>query len=96
MSIWHVGALNKPSYSFNQPFSNVSLNYHFILYPVHGGWSSWSAWGGCPVTCGGSLERRDRTCTNPRPALFGDHCFGDNHEIRICATNSCITASTSG
>ena len=56
---------------------------------VHGGWSSWSAWGGCPVTCGGGLEQRDRTCTNPRPALFGDHCFGRNHEDRICARQSC-------
>jgi len=61
--------------------TNVSL--------VNGGWSSWSAWGGCPVTCGGGLEQRDRTCTNPRPALFGDHCFGNNHEDRICARQSC-------
>jgi len=59
------------------------------VLPVHGGWSSWSAWGGCPVTCGGGLERRDRTCTNPKPALFGDHCFGDAHEDRICAAQSC-------
>jgi len=68
----------------------------FRLFPVHGGWSGWSAWGGCPVTCGAGLERRDRACTNPRPALFGDHCFGDSHEDRICGRQSCTETLSRG
>ncbi|XP_052813619.1 hemicentin-1-like isoform X2 [Mya arenaria] len=57
--------------------------------PVHGGWSDWSSWGACSATCDVGLERRDRTCTNPKPDLFGDHCFGDNHEDRVCRNTSC-------
>ncbi|WAR11228.1 ECT-like protein [Mya arenaria] len=61
--------------------------------PVHGGWSDWSSWGACSATCDVGLERRDRTCTNPKPDLFGDHCFGDNHEDRVCRNTSCAVTN---
>ena len=63
---------------------------------VHGGWSGWSLWGGCPVTCGGELESRIRTCTNPKPDRFGDNCYVDYHGYRICARQPCPTNITAG
>jgi len=67
-----------------------------LIVSVHGGWSDWSAWGGCPVTCGGELESRMRTCTSPKPDSFGDNCYGDYHDYRICNRLPCPTNITSG
>ncbi|XP_053387602.1 thrombospondin-2-like isoform X2 [Mercenaria mercenaria] len=57
--------------------------------PVHGGWSLWTAWGSCSVTCGVGMQRRDRSCSNPYPSLYGDHCFGEARDDRICMSTAC-------
>ncbi|KAJ8985905.1 hypothetical protein NQ317_010662 [Molorchus minor] len=43
--------------------------------PRDGGWSAWSPWT-CTVTCGGGEGFRTRTCSNPRPNIFGGLCKG--------------------
>ncbi|XP_060585937.1 thrombospondin-1-like [Ruditapes philippinarum] len=60
--------------------------------PVHGGWSGWSNWSTCPVTCGIGMEVRHRNCSNPYPLRYGDHCFGDALEHRICDQKPCDDA----
>ncbi|XP_045169863.2 thrombospondin-1-like [Mercenaria mercenaria] len=62
---------------------------HKQLCPVHGGWSAWKAWGTCSVTCGIGIQRRQRTCTNPAPQRFGDHCFGLSLDDRLCMSIAC-------
>ncbi|XP_060595775.1 uncharacterized protein LOC132749879 [Ruditapes philippinarum] len=57
--------------------------------PVHGHWSTWSSWGSCSTTCGIGMQRRDRTCSNPYPARFGDHCYGDSRDDRLCVDAIC-------
>ncbi|XP_060582447.1 hemicentin-1-like [Ruditapes philippinarum] len=57
--------------------------------PVHGGWSQWTTWGSCSVSCGVGMQRRDRSCSKPYPALFGDHCFGDSKDDRVCIPGAC-------
>ncbi|CAH3171117.1 unnamed protein product [Porites lobata] len=57
--------------------------------PVHGGFSPWRSWSRCSVTCGGGLQRRSRTCTNPRPAYGGRQCFGAYVQSQRCALNRC-------
>ncbi|XP_053385726.1 uncharacterized protein LOC123538063 [Mercenaria mercenaria] len=57
--------------------------------PVHGGWSTWSSWGSCSVSCDVGMQRRDRTCSNPYPSLTGDHCFGSSIEDQICMPGAC-------
>ncbi|XP_060585706.1 coadhesin-like [Ruditapes philippinarum] len=59
------------------------------LCPVHGGWSSWSNWSACPVTCGIGMQKRLRNCSNPYPLRYGDHCFGDPLEFKICFEKLC-------
>uniref|UniRef100_A0A674MPC0 Complement factor properdin n=1 Tax=Takifugu rubripes TaxID=31033 RepID=A0A674MPC0_TAKRU len=42
--------------------------------PVDGGWSSWTSFSACPVTCGVGLQVSDRKCNNPpanNPARHG-------------------------
>ncbi|XP_052814163.1 thrombospondin-2-like [Mya arenaria] len=59
------------------------------LCPVHGGWSIWNSWGSCSVSCDAGLATRRRTCNNPKPARFGDHCYGNPSESRICMQRPC-------
>lgn len=59
------------------------------MCPVHGGFSKWSSWTPCSVTCGVGYQRRSRTCTNPRPAYGGRLCSGASVESKSCGLNSC-------
>ncbi|XP_053396187.1 hemicentin-1-like [Mercenaria mercenaria] len=57
--------------------------------PVHGGWTEWSDWEACSVTCAIGIQRRQRNCFNPFPSRFGDHCFGVPLDDRICMPGPC-------
>ncbi|XP_066275664.1 coadhesin-like [Branchiostoma lanceolatum] len=57
-----------------------------VFCPVDGGWSDWSPWAACSVTCGNGTETRDRTCTNPAPAYGGTGCVGPTQELQDCDT----------
>ena len=35
------------------------------------------------------MRSRKRTCSNPPPKRFGDHCFGDSIEDELCNSGSC-------
>ncbi|XP_045167367.2 semaphorin-5A-like [Mercenaria mercenaria] len=63
------------------------------LCPVNGGWSEWSDWGTCSVTCDFGLKRRNRSCSNPHPSRSGDHCFGDSTDVDICTIRPCFTVA---
>jgi prepilin-type N-terminal cleavage/methylation domain-containing protein len=56
---------------------------------VNGGWSDWSSWGSCSVSCGGGTQTRSRTCTNPAPANGGASCSGSATESQSCNTAAC-------
>ncbi|XP_045169839.2 thrombospondin-2-like isoform X2 [Mercenaria mercenaria] len=62
---------------------------HKQLCPVHGKWSGWSQWGTCSTTCDVGIQNRQRTCTNPAPQRFGNHCFGVNIDNRLCMPRAC-------
>ncbi|XP_063404645.1 thrombospondin-2-like [Mytilus trossulus] len=57
--------------------------------PVHGGWSEWSKFSACPVTCGGGTNTRTRTCDNPTPEHGGNNCVGASSENGVCNTQAC-------
>lgn len=59
--------------------------------PIDGGFSAWSAWSTCTVTCGGGTQSRTRTCDNPTPAYGGSTCSGSTSESQACNTQSCYT-----
>jgi hypothetical protein len=60
------------------------------LVSVDGGWSSWSGWSTCTVSCGGGTQTRTRTCTNPTPKCNGANCVGDPTDTQSCNTQSCV------
>ncbi|XP_078573393.1 von Willebrand factor D and EGF domain-containing protein-like [Branchiostoma floridae x Branchiostoma japonicum] len=57
-----------------------------VSCPVDGGWTDWSPWSACSVTCGVGEQTRDRTCTNPAPAHGGADCGGPDQETQACDT----------
>ncbi|XP_053374817.1 coadhesin-like [Mercenaria mercenaria] len=57
--------------------------------PTQGGWSTWSDWSTCSATCDVGISRRERSCSNPYPSKFGDHCFGLNVDDRLCMPGQC-------
>ena len=59
------------------------------VFSEHGGWSMWSSWTECSVTCGEGEQLRSRTCTAPAPAHGGHDCIGDSIGKRACQLHKC-------
>ncbi|CAG5895700.1 unnamed protein product [Menidia menidia] len=57
---------------------------------VDGGWTPWSVWSDCPVTCGQGTHVRTRACINPPPRNNGTHCSGPERESQPCQTPPCL------
>jgi hypothetical protein len=57
---------------------------------IDAGWTQWSPWTACSVTCGlGGTNTRSRDCCNPRAQYGGKNCRGDAKEARFCASAPC-------
>ena len=61
---------------------------HFYI-AVDGGFSDWTAWDTCSVTCGSGTQSRTRDCTNPVPEHSGVDCVGDITESQACDEIPC-------
>ncbi|XP_048588583.1 A disintegrin and metalloproteinase with thrombospondin motifs 1 isoform X1 [Nematostella vectensis] len=63
---------------------------------INGGWSEWGNYSDCSHSCGGGVQWRSRTCTNPAPEAGGDNCEGSSRgHWRICNTQACPEGSIS-
>ena len=62
------------------------------------GWSSWSLWGGCTVTCGGGRRYRNRDCASLAPENGEVPCVGDAFEQHPTSCNDfeCYQAPING
>ena len=66
----------------------ISISF---CHTVDGGWSLWSSWTECSVTCGTGVVSRERKCDNPAPAAGGSSCQGHPRELQTCNTTEiCI------
>jgi len=62
-------------------FTNVSLV----------GWTLWSAWDACSLTCGTGVQQRSRDCHNPLASALSNSCAGNNIDFRTCSSYTCKT-----
>ena len=60
----------------------------FILF-ADGGWTRWTPWTTCSRRCGGGIQTRSRSCTNPQPSNGGEYCEGKSLERRPCNSQEC-------
>ena len=56
---------------------------------VDGGFTEWGEFEACDKKCGGGVQTRKRTCTNPAPANGGKDCEGDLQETKACNEQAC-------
>ncbi|KAM8967216.1 LOW QUALITY PROTEIN: SCO-spondin-like [Pelodytes ibericus] len=69
---------------------NGHINCTFASCPRDGGFSAWSPWTPCSVSCGGlGNMTRSRECSNPVPAKGGRECDGPRTEVKYCQSPLC-------
>ncbi|KAI7792293.1 SCO-spondin [Triplophysa rosa] len=57
---------------------------------VDGGWTPWSVWSDCPVTCGKGKQIQTRACINPPPRNNGTYCTGPERDTQDCHAGPCL------
>jgi hypothetical protein len=63
---------------------------HLPPCPVNGGWTQWSPWSACSITCGtDGFMTRIRTCDHPAPLYGGKYCVGDSLDSTTCSKHPC-------
>lgn len=57
---------------------------------VNGGWSQWSSWSPCSLSCGGGRQHRSRQCNSPAPRGTGRTCLDKGKDWRPCNVAPCV------
>ena len=68
---------------------NFLHSFQILFITVNGGWSDWTNWSECPVSCGGAVKERSRACNSPTPQYGGENCDGDLTETAECGMSPC-------
>ena len=63
-------------------------NFPFFT-AVDGGYSEWSEFYPCSLTCGGGIKVRVRNCNNPPSSRGGKDCSSLGPEKQECNTHKC-------
>ena len=77
----------------NKVLTSITRLNKLLFSAIPGGYTGWSEWGECSVTCGGGVQTRKRTCTNPPPSGGGPTCIEQNlgpaEEQKECNSQDC-------
>ena len=79
--------------NFDVPNDSCKVTFHvknvFYKNLGNGGYTAWSSWSSCSVTCASGTKSRKRSCTNPTPVGAGATCSGASTETVSCTLNPC-------
>ncbi|XP_028399009.1 uncharacterized protein LOC114522509 isoform X2 [Dendronephthya gigantea] len=66
--------------------------------PVDGGYTRWSLYVPCNVSCGEGMEIWRRTCDNPEPKYGGNNCseLGKSIDLKKCTKKPCPASPVDG
>ncbi|KAK3592035.1 hypothetical protein CHS0354_019290 [Potamilus streckersoni] len=64
-------------------------NFAGVKCKVMGGWSLWTPWGECSVTCENGTRTRTRLCNHPPPNHHGLACPDDQIQYKDCSLPMC-------
>ena len=70
-------------------FKKLMIFIQLKNFLVHGGFSEWSEWTLCSLSCNGGERIRTRACNNPTPQFNGLLCFGNMVESQSCNPQFC-------
>lgn len=56
---------------------------------MNGGWSEWTPYSDCSVTCGSGMKTKTRECNNPAPKHGGKDCDGRDKFDEACLVTDC-------
>ena len=77
----------------NKVLTSITRLNKLLFSAIPGGYTDWFEWGECSVTCGGGVQTRKRTCTNPPPSGGGPTCIEQNlgpaEEQKECNSQDC-------
>ena len=66
-----------------------TILFTIFFTAVDGGFSKWTPFSACSVTCGSGVKVRTRTCTNPPRQWKGKDCVGPRQESMACNEGPC-------
>lgn len=75
-----------------QGSATETLSCNENLCPVDGGWSEWTTWSTCSVSCSPGTQYRTRKCNNPSPQNRGRDCEGGAFKESDAETRNCKVA----
>ncbi|CAB3990632.1 A disintegrin and metallo ase with thrombospondin motifs adt-1-like isoform X2, partial [Paramuricea clavata] len=80
-----------PKHGGNDCQGNSTMMKECMMVPckVDGGWSCWSDFGACSVSCGTGVKYRTRICNNPRAEHGGKECEGNSEYRTQCDMPPC-------
>ena len=72
-----------------QIYISLTIKLFYFIKLVDGGFTIWSNWSECSMSCGGEKKNLHRNCTNPSSSEHGLNCNGNTSEQRKCNENPC-------
>ena len=77
--------INDAGPTLNQHWVSIFCIRWVFFISVDGTWTTWTSWSSCTSVCGGGIQERKRSCTDPPPrAAGGNDCPGNNTETKAC------------